>query len=122
MLRTAIRFPFITTPVFSASRQTRSILTAVINATDGLTESQSEIYNLAKRFADQELKPNMKKWDEESYFPVGTMKKAADLGFAAIYCSEELGGSGLTRLDASLIFEAMATGCVPTSAFITLHN
>ncbi|KAJ3123992.1 Isobutyryl-CoA dehydrogenase, mitochondrial [Physocladia obscura] len=102
--------------------QNRTLLTAAVNAADGLSDSESEIYSLAKRFADQEFAPNMRKWDESSFFPVDTMKKAADLGFGAIYCSDEFGGSALSRIDASLIFEALATGCVPTTAFISIHN
>lgn len=50
------------------------------------------------------------------------MRKAAELGFGAIYCSEEFGGSGLGRVDASVIFESLATGCVSTTAFISIHN
>ncbi|KAJ3026255.1 UNVERIFIED_CONTAM: Isobutyryl-CoA dehydrogenase, mitochondrial [Siphonaria sp. JEL0065] len=100
----------------------RSLLTSVVNPKDGLSEEESEIFDLAKRFADQELAPNMRKWDETHEFPVATLRKAAELGFGTIYCSEEFGGTGLKRLDASLIFEAMASGCVPTTAFLSIHN
>ena len=50
------------------------------------------------------------------------MRKAAELGFAAVYASEKYGGAGLTRLDSSLIFEALARGCVSTTAYITIHK
>lgn len=50
------------------------------------------------------------------------MRKAASLGFGAIYCKEEFGGSGLTRLDSSIIFEALSQGCVSTTAYISIHK
>ncbi|KAI8845713.1 acyl-CoA dehydrogenase [Chytriomyces cf. hyalinus JEL632] len=100
----------------------RTLLTSVVDAKAGLSEQEAEIFDLAKRFADAELAPNMRRWDETGEFPVATMRKAAELGFGSIYCSEEFGGTGLTRLDASLIFEALSTGCVPTTAFLSIHN
>lgn len=50
------------------------------------------------------------------------MRKAAELGFAAVYASEKYGGSGMTRLDASLVFEALSRGCVSTTAYISIHK
>lgn len=64
----------------------------------------------------------MAKWDEEEIFPVDTLKKAGELGFGAIYCREESGGTGLNRQDASVIFEALSQGCVSTTAYISIHN
>ncbi len=64
----------------------------------------------------------MAKWDQESIFPVDTLRKAAELGFGAVYTSDEYGGTGLSRLDASIIFEALSTGCVSTAAYLTIHN
>ena len=55
-------------------------------------------------------------------FPVETLRKAAALGFGAVYCGEEYGGTGLSRLDASIIFEALATGCCSTTAYISIHK
>ncbi len=56
------------------------------------------------------------------HFPVDVMKEAAALGFAAIYCKPEFGGTGLTRLDSSIIFEALSEGCVSTAAYISIHK
>ena len=58
----------------------------------------------------------------QEIFPVETMRKAASLGFGAIYAKEEFGGTGLSRLDASIIFEALAQGCVSTTAYISIHK
>ena len=58
----------------------------------------------------------------QEIFPVDVLRKACQLGFGAIYCKEEFGGTGMNRLDASIIFEAMATGCVPTTAFLSIHK
>ena len=55
-------------------------------------------------------------------FPVETMRKAAALGFGAIYSKEDFGGTGLSRLDASYIFEALSHGCVSTTAYISIHK
>jgi len=64
----------------------------------------------------------MQKWDKEHYFPVNTLKRAAELGFAGIYVGPKYGGTGLGRIEASLIFEALSTGCVSTSAYISIHK
>lgn len=80
------------------------------------------IQDSAYKFAEEKLWPNAMEWDQKSHFPLDVIKESADLGFSAIYTSEENGGTGLSRLDATLIFEALATGCVPTSAYISIHN
>ena len=64
----------------------------------------------------------MAKWDQEQIFPVQTMRRCAELGFGAIYCDPEYGGTGLSRLDAAVIFEALSEGCVSTTAYISIHN
>ena len=87
-----------------------------------LTEEQRAIQDLARQFATAELAPNAGRWDEEEIFPVETLRKAAELGFAAIYTRAEQGGSGLGRLEAALIFEELAAGCVSTAAFLSIHN
>lgn len=88
----------------------------------GLNEEQKQIQQLATDFARNEMFPKMEKWDQDETFPKETMRKAAELGFGAIYCKEKYGGSGLTRLDASIIFEALAQGCCSTTAYISIHN
>jgi alkylation response protein AidB-like acyl-CoA dehydrogenase len=87
-----------------------------------LTDDQRAIQEMAQAFARDELAPNAAKWDEESHFPVDVLRQAAALGFAGVYVQEDVGGSGLSRLDASLIFEALSYGCVPTAAYLTIHN
>jgi alkylation response protein AidB-like acyl-CoA dehydrogenase len=78
--------------------------------------------DMAKTFADERFAPNAIAWDEAKHFPVEALREAAGLGMAAIYVREESGGSGLTRLDAALIFEALATGCPSTAAYLSIHN
>ncbi len=87
-----------------------------------LTEDQLAIQEMARRFTADAITPFAAKWDEEHLFPRETVKAAAELGFGAIYVSEESGGIGLGRLEAALIMEAMAYGCPSTSAFISIHN
>ncbi len=87
-----------------------------------LTDDQREIQELARRFTADRITPHAAEWDEKHIFPRDTIKAAAELGFAAIYVSEESGGIALGRLEAALIMEAMAYGCPSTSAFISIHN
>ena len=87
-----------------------------------LTDEQREIQELARRFTADRITPHAAEWDEKHIFPRETIRAAAELGFAAIYVSEESGGINLGRLEAALIMEAMAYGCPSTSAFISIHN
>jgi alkylation response protein AidB-like acyl-CoA dehydrogenase len=87
-----------------------------------LTEDQRAIQETAQRFTADAITPFAAEWDEKHIFPRDTIKAAAELGFGAIYVSEESGGIGLGRLEAALIMEAMAYGCPSTSAFISIHN
>ena len=87
-----------------------------------LSEEQNAFYNVAKEFAIEKMEPNAEKWDEDKIFPIDTLKELASLGFAGIYVSPSLGGSGLTSLDSTLIFEALSHGCTSTAAFLSIHN
>ncbi len=87
-----------------------------------LTDDQRAIQDMARKFTADAITPHAAKWDEEHIFPRDTIKAAAQLGFSAIYVSEESGGIGLGRLEAALIMEAMAYGCPTTSAYISIHN
>ena len=87
-----------------------------------LTEDQAALRAMAQEFADREIAPHALAWDRERHFPVETLRQAAALGMAAICAGEEHGGSGLTRFDGALIFEALASGCPTVSAFLSIHN
>lgn len=87
-----------------------------------LSEEQSAIQDMARNFATEKLAPHAKQWDEDKHFPVDTLREMAGLGFAGIYLQEEHGGSGLSRFDAALIFEALSGGCTSTAAYMTIHN
>ena len=87
-----------------------------------LTEDQRAIQDVARAFSDAEFAPHAARWDDEKHLPVDVLRQAAALGFAAIYVREDVGGSGLGRLEAALIFEALARGCVSTSAFLSINN
>ena len=87
-----------------------------------LDEDQQAIQDMARSFAAAEMAPHSARWDAEAYFPVEVLRAAAGLGLAGIYVREDVGGSALTRLDASLIFEALSYGDVSTAAFLSIHN
>ena len=87
-----------------------------------LTDDQVAIQDMAKKFTADRITPHAARWDEECHYPVEVWKAAGELGFGAIYITEENGGIGLGRLEAALIMEAMAYGCPATSAYISIHN
>ena len=87
-----------------------------------LSEEQRAFREMARDFAAGELAPQAAAWDEDCVFPVEALRKAAGLGFAGIYCGDDVGGSALTRLDAAILFEELAAGCASTAAYISIHN
>ncbi len=87
-----------------------------------LTEDQQAIQDMARAFAAAEMAPHSARWDEDKHFPVEVLRAAAALGLAGIYVKEDVGGSALTRLDATLVFEALSYGDVSTAAFLSIHN
>ncbi|MDP1724495.1 MAG: acyl-CoA dehydrogenase family protein [Alphaproteobacteria bacterium] len=87
-----------------------------------LSDAQNALKDLAQDFADNELKPYAAHWDETKTFPVETFKKAASLGFAGIYVKEDVGGSGLGRIEAALLFESLSSACVSSAAYLSIHN
>jgi len=87
-----------------------------------LNDDQLAIREVAQRFTADNITPNAAEWDEKHIFPKDVIQRSAELGFGAIYVSEDSGGIGLGRLEAALIMEAMAYGCPSTSAFISIHN
>ena len=87
-----------------------------------LNEDQIAVRDMARRFADERIAPHALRWDDEKLFPVDVVREAASLGMGAIYVREVSGGSGMTRLDATLIVEALATACPSTAAYLSIHN
>ena len=87
-----------------------------------LSDDHRAIREMARAFAAEKLAPHAIEWDQARHFPVAEMRQAAALGMAGIYVRDDVGGSALTRLDAALIFEALAAGCPAVSAFISIHN
>jgi alkylation response protein AidB-like acyl-CoA dehydrogenase len=86
-----------------------------------LSEDQQMIVETARAFAQERLRPNAARWEEEG-LDRGVLQELASLGFGGIYVGEEHGGSSLTRHDAALIFEELSRGCVSTAAFLSIHN
>jgi alkylation response protein AidB-like acyl-CoA dehydrogenase len=95
---------------------------AGLNTQFALDADQIALRDMARNFADEEFAPNAIAWDEARHFPVAEMRKAAALGMGGIYVAEDVGGSGLSRLAAALIFEALATGCPTVAAYMSIHN
>jgi alkylation response protein AidB-like acyl-CoA dehydrogenase len=87
-----------------------------------LTDDHRAIRDMARAFAAEKLAPHAVEWDDKKHFPVDVMREASALGMGGVYIREDVGGSGLTRLDAALIFEALASGCPTVSAYISIHN
>ncbi|MCG9619521.1 acyl-CoA dehydrogenase family protein [Vibrio diabolicus] len=87
-----------------------------------LNEDQRAFADTAQQFADERLAPMAAEWDEKQIFPKDVLIEAGELGFLSLYTPEAQGGLGLSRLDASIIFEQLAMGCTSTTAFMTIHN
>src|SRR5438876_7822850 len=87
-----------------------------------LSDEQLAFQETARNFARDEWLPQAPGWDEREEFPVAALRAAAALGFAGIYVREQFGGSGLSRLDATIIFEELASACVSTAAYLSIHN
>jgi alkylation response protein AidB-like acyl-CoA dehydrogenase len=87
-----------------------------------LNEDQLAFQDSARRFASVCLAPNAADWDRDAHFPIDIMREAAAIGFGGIYVAADVGGSDLKRIDAAIIFEALAEGCTSTAAFLSIHN
>jgi alkylation response protein AidB-like acyl-CoA dehydrogenase len=88
----------------------------------GLDDDERVIAETAAAFAEKRLAPYASEWDEAHHFPTEVLREAAELGMAAIYCQEDVGGSGLRRIDAVRIFEHLATADPTVAAFLSIHN
>jgi alkylation response protein AidB-like acyl-CoA dehydrogenase len=87
-----------------------------------LSDEQSAFQEMARGFARDAILPHAARWDEDCIFPVGALRQAAALGFAGIYVGEDVGGVGLSRLDATVIFEELAAADPSTAAYLSIHN
>ena len=85
-------------------------------------EDQRAIQDMARTFAENEFAPHAQEWDRDHIFPENALRKAAALGLAGIYIGEDVGGSGMNRLDAAIIFEELSRGCTSTAAYLSIHN
>eukprot|EP00884_Botryococcus_braunii_P007492 jgi/Botrbrau1/16744/Bobra.0277s0002.2 len=88
----------------------------------GLTEDQIAYKEVATKFAAEKLSPFSAVWDEKKIFDLDTLREAAQLGFGAVYVRDDVGGTGLGRADAAVIFEALAYGDISLTAYLTIHN
>ncbi|WP_170368389.1 acyl-CoA dehydrogenase family protein [Ruegeria arenilitoris] len=87
-----------------------------------LTEEQTAIFDMAYAFGQEQIAPFARQWEAEGTIPKDLWPKVGELGFGGLYVSEECGGSGLTRLDATLVFEALSMACPSVAAFLSIHN
>ncbi|SEO51851.1 hypothetical protein SAMN04490248_106103 [Salinihabitans flavidus] len=87
-----------------------------------LTEEQTLIFDMARGFGEEHIAPNARQWEQDGTIPKELWPQLADLGFGGLYVSEDHGGTGLTRLDATLVFEALAMSCPSVGSFLSIHN
>ena len=87
-----------------------------------LSDEQTAIYDMARAFGEDHIAPNARNWDNDGDIPRALWPRLAELGFGGLYVSEENGGSGLSRLDATLVFEALSRSCISVAAFLSIHN
>ena len=87
-----------------------------------LSEEQTAIFDMAFAFGQDNIAPFAQQWEKEETIPKDLWPRIAELGFGGLYVSEDAGGSGLTRLDATLVFEALSMACPSVAAFLSIHN
>ncbi|MBS7809977.1 acyl-CoA dehydrogenase family protein [Roseococcus pinisoli] len=87
-----------------------------------LSPDTKALRETALDFARERIAPQAIAWDRDRHLPLDVLREAAGLGMAGLYVREESGGAGLSRLDAAVVFEALATGCPTISAFLSIHN
>ena len=87
-----------------------------------LSEEQTAIYDMARAFGEANIAPYARQWETEGTIPKSLWPQLAELGFGGLYVAEESGGSALTRLDATLVFEALSRSCASVAAFLSIHN
>ncbi|MEO0772684.1 MAG: acyl-CoA dehydrogenase family protein [Pseudomonadota bacterium] len=88
----------------------------------GLKEEQQAVFDMAHAFGQERIAPHARTWEGEGTIPKDLWPKVGELGFGALYVSEDQGGSGLSRLDGTLVFEALSMACPSVSAFLSIHN
>ena len=87
-----------------------------------LSDEQTAIFDVARAFGEAEIAPHARAWEADGLMPKALWPKLAELGFGGLYVSEDAGGSGLSRLDATLVFEALSRSCASVAAFLSIHN
>ncbi len=87
-----------------------------------LSEEQSAIFDMAYAFGQDNIAPHAQAWEKQGTIPKELWPEIAQLGLGGIYVSEDMGGSGLSRLDATLVFEALAMACPSVGSFLSIHN
>ena len=87
-----------------------------------LTEEQTAIFDMAHAFGQENIAPFARQWEAEGTIPKELWPRVGELGFGGLYVSEETGGSALSRLDATLVFEALSMACPSVAAFLSIHN
>ena len=87
-----------------------------------LSEEQNILFNTAKEFGEECIAPNVYEWEKKEEIPRDALRKAGELGLGGMIVAERDGGAGMTRLDGTLVFEALAMSCPSVSSFISIHN
>ena len=87
-----------------------------------LTEEQTAIFDMAHAFGQDNIAPHARDWERDGTIPKQLWPQIAELGFGGLYVSEEGGGSGLSRLDATLVFEALSMACPSVAAFLSIKG
>ena len=87
-----------------------------------LSEEQGFIFDTARAFGEEKIAPFAREWEQAGTIPKDLWHEIAALGFGGLYVSEDAGGAGLSRLDATLVFEALSRSCASVAAFLSIHN
>ena len=87
-----------------------------------LDEQQQAILDLATAVGEERIAPFARQWEADGSIPRDLWPHLAELGFGCLNVSEEAGGTGLSRLDATLVFEGLSRSCASVASLLSIHN
>jgi hypothetical protein len=87
-----------------------------------LSEEQDLLRRSVREFAETEMRPHVRQWDQDQHFPIELMPKLAALGLLGIQFAERYGGAGMTALDYCICIEELARVDPGVALSVAAHN
>jgi alkylation response protein AidB-like acyl-CoA dehydrogenase len=87
-----------------------------------LTEEQALLRRTVREFAETEIRPHVRQWDQDQHFPAELMPKLASLGLLGIQFPDQYGGAGMSAIDYCLCIEEIARVDPAVALSVAAHN